>query len=263
MSKHQILMTGTLLDELGLRLDDDFEVHRVHSIADAGDLLQEVGQRIIGISHGGHGPTIDGAAMDRLPNLKLIANFGVGYDTVDAAEAGRRGVIVTNTPDVLSEEVADTALALLLMTTRELGRAEQWVRQGHWANKGAYRLTPLTLRGRSVGIAGLGRIGRAIAHRCEAFGLPVSYFGRTKKDDVPYPFYTDLVEMAAAVDTMILVTPGTAETQDMVNADVLAALGANGVLINIARGSVVDETALIEALRANTIAAAGLDVMKN
>ncbi|MEM7778396.1 MAG: NAD(P)-dependent oxidoreductase, partial [Pseudomonadota bacterium] len=124
-------------------------------------------------------------------------------------------------------------------------------------------LTPLTLRGRSVGIAGLGRIGRAIAHRCEAFGLPVSYFGRTKKDDVPYPFYTDLVEMAAAVDTMILVTPGTAETQDMVNADVLAALGANGVLINIARGSVVDETALIEALRANTIAAAGLDVMKN
>lgn len=263
MSKPQILMTGPLLDELGLPVDDDFEIHRWFNADDKDAFLDRVGPACVGMCHSAPGPTINAAFLDKMPSLKLIANFGVGYDLVDAAEAGRRGVIVTNTPDVLNEEVADTALGLLLMTVRELGRTEQYLRDGHWATKGNYPLTPLTLRGRQVGIAGLGRIGRAIARRCEGFGLPISYFGRTPKKDVPYKFYSDLKEMAADVDTLILITPGTAETRNMVSQDVLQALGKDGVLINIARGSVVDETALIAALRDREIAAAGLDVMWN
>lgn len=261
MSQPQILMTGPLLDELGLPVDEEFQIHRYFKAEDREAFLSEIGPSCTGMCHSAPGPTIDAAFLDMMPNLKLIANFGVGYDSVDAAEAGRRGIIVTNTPDVLNEEVADTAVGLLLMTVRELGSAEKWLRQGNWASRGNYRLTPLTLRGRTLGIAGLGRIGRAIARRCEGFGLPISYFGRTTKQDVPYTFYSSLKEMAADVDTMIVVTPGTAETRNMVDRDVLRALGPNGVFINIARGSVVDEPALIEALRNKEIAAAGLDVM--
>ncbi|HUS95219.1 MAG TPA: 2-hydroxyacid dehydrogenase, partial [Hyphomicrobiaceae bacterium] len=209
------------------------------------------------------GLDINGAFMAQFPNLKVVSNFGVGYDTIDAKAAAKRGIIVTNTPEVLTEEVADTALGLLIMTVRELGRAEQYLRAGEWAKKGDYRLTPASLRDRKVGIVGLGRIGKAIARRCEAFGLPISYFGRTQKSDMPYPFYSDVTKMAADVDTMILVTPATPHTTNLINAGVLEALGSRGILINIARGAVVDETALIAALRARTIFAAGLDVMWN
>lgn len=261
MTHSEILMTSPLLDHLGMPIDDDFTVHRTYRTPDADTLINDVAERITGICCGGHGMRIDGALMDRLPALKLISNFGVGYDTIDALEAGRRGIIVTNTPEVLSEEVADTAIGLLLMTVRELGQAEQYLRAGRWAKDGDYPLTRLSLRRRHVGIVGLGRIGRAIAKRCEAFGLEISYFGRTRKDDAAYTFYDDLGAMARAVDTLIVITPGTAETKNLINADILEALGANGVLINIARGSVVDETALIAALRNRTIAAAGLDVM--
>ncbi len=263
MSMHHILMTGSLLDELGMPIDEHFTVHRYYKADDRSALLKEVGADITGICTGGAGDPTDAALMDQLPNLKMVANFGVGYDTVDAKAAAARGIIVTNTPDVLSAEVADTTLALLLMTVRELGLAERYVRDGRWARDGNYRLTPLTLRNRHVGIAGLGRIGREIARRCEAFDLQISYFGRTPKEGVPYTFYTDLTAMAADVDTLILVTPGTAQTQNMVNVDVLNALGPDGVVVNIARGSVVDEPALITALKSGTIAAAGLDVMWN
>ncbi|MEL6298877.1 MAG: 2-hydroxyacid dehydrogenase [Pseudomonadota bacterium] len=256
-------MTGGLLDQLKLDVDSDFDVHRVSQANDPEKLVDEVGGDVEILCNTGHGLKIDGALMDRLPKLKLIANFGVGYDTIDAAEASRRNIIVTNTPEVLSDEVADTALGLLLMTVRELSAAERWLRDGKWASEGDYRLTPMSLQGRSIGIVGLGRIGKAIAHRCEAFGTPISYFGRTKKSDVAYPFYTDIVEMARAVDTLIVVTPGTAETKNLINQDVLEALGSDGVVINVARGSVVDENALITAINSQTIAGAGLDVMWN
>lgn len=204
--------------------------------------------------------TIDAAFIDALPNLEIIANFGVGYDAVDARHAGTRGVMVTNTPDVLTEEVADTALGLLLNTVREFPKAERWLRDGNWVAKGGYRLTPGTLRGRTVGIFGLGRIGLAIARRLEAFGLPIAYHNRRKVEGVGYTYYPTLLALAGAVDTLISVAPGGAATEKAVNAEVLKALGPDGVFVNVGRGSTVDEAALAAALADGTIFAAGLDV---
>ncbi len=201
---------------------------------------------------------VDGALMDRMPKLEIIANFGVGYDTVDAAAAAARGIIVTNTPDVLNEEVADLALGLLLATVREMPQADRFVRAGQWLT-GAFPLSA-TLRDRSVGIVGMGRIGQAIAKRIAAFGLPIVYHTRRPQADVPYTHYPDLVAMAQAVDTLVVIVPGGATTRNLINADVLAALGPRGILINVARGTVVDEPALLRALQDRTIHAAGLDV---
>ncbi|MEM7300598.1 MAG: 2-hydroxyacid dehydrogenase [Pseudomonadota bacterium] len=201
----------------------------------------------------------DASMMNALAALKIVSNFGVGYDGVDCDAAAQNDVMVTNTPDVLSDEVADTAIGLLINTVRELPAAERWLRNGDWVSKGAYPLTRGTLRGRKMGIFGLGRIGKAIAHRAEAFSLEISYFGR-KPQDVPYTYYASLVEMAQAVDTLMVVAPGTPQTENAVNEEVLSALGPDGVLINIGRGSVVNEAALEAALKNGTIFAAGLDV---
>ena len=201
--------------------------------------------------------------MRALPMLEIVANFGVGYDAVDAKHAGANGIMVTNTPDVLTEEVADTAIGLLLNTVRELSGAEAYLRAGDWSAKGNYRLTPLTMRGRTVGIYGMGRIGQAIARRLEPFGVGIHYHNRRKADGLAYPWHPTLHDLAKAVDTLIIVVPGGEATKGAVNAQVLAALGPNGVLINIGRGSTVDEDALIAAMRSGTIAAAGLDVFEN
>jgi lactate dehydrogenase-like 2-hydroxyacid dehydrogenase len=203
---------------------------------------------------------INAAMIDALPNLEIIASFGVGYDSVDANHAARCGVMVTNTPDVLTEEVADTAIGLLINTVRELYAAEKWLRDGDWVKKGNYPLSRLTLRGRSVGIFGMGRIGRAVARRLEAFGLPIAYHNRRKVEDLPYQYHATLKGLAEAVDTLICIAPGGASTQKAINAEILSALGSNGVFVNIGRGSAVDETALAAALESGTIAAAGLDV---
>jgi lactate dehydrogenase-like 2-hydroxyacid dehydrogenase len=204
--------------------------------------------------------TIDAAFIDALPKLEIIANFGVGYDSVDARHAAKRGIMVTNTPDVLTEEVADTTVGLLLTTVREFYEAEKYLRAGRWAKEGDYRLTPGSLRDRSVGIAGFGRIGKAIARRLEAFGIPVSYFGRNPQPGVANRYYSDVVAMARDVDTLIAVTPGGPGTVNLINAPVLDALGPRGILINMARGSVVDEAALIAALKGRKILRAGVDV---
>lgn len=201
--------------------------------------------------------------IDALPALEVIANFGVGYDPASTAHAVAKGIAVTHTPGVLDEEVADTALALLLNTVRELYFAEQWLREGKWESEGGYRHTPLTLRGRTVGIYGLGRIGKAVARRIEAFGLPVRYHSRNRVADVPYPWHETLADLAAAVDTLVCIVPDTPQTRHTIDADILAALGPNGVLINIGRGTTVDEPALIAALKNGTIAAAGLDVFED
>jgi lactate dehydrogenase-like 2-hydroxyacid dehydrogenase len=203
---------------------------------------------------------IDGALLDRFPKVEIVSVFGVGYDMVDVRVAAARGIIVTHTPDVLTAEVADTAIGLLLCTVRELPRAERYLREGGWA-KGAYRLTD-TLQGKTLGIFGLGRIGAAVAKRCEAFGLRIAYCGRTQQR-VPYAYFASLVELAKAVDVLMVTAPATAETKDAVNAEVLSALGPEGVLINVARGSIVDEPALIRALAARSIRSAGLDVFAN
>jgi lactate dehydrogenase-like 2-hydroxyacid dehydrogenase len=256
-------MTGPMMPLIVEGCDKAFTVHRLGEAPDQEALLKKVAPEISAICTGGHtGVKTDDALMGRFPNLKIVGNFGVGYDSVDAAAAAKRGVVVTNTPDVLTEEVADTTVGLLLTTVREFYRAEKWLRDGRWAKEGDYRLTPGSLRDRSVGIAGLGRIGKAIARRLEAFGLPISYFGRRRQADVPYKFYDNLVAMARDVDTIIVVTPGGAGTESLINAEVLKALGPRGVLINMSRGSVVDEQALMAALKSGTIMAAGLDVFR-
>ncbi|TGQ65488.1 2-hydroxyacid dehydrogenase [Mesorhizobium sp. M00.F.Ca.ET.186.01.1.1] len=203
---------------------------------------------------------VSAAMMDALPNLELIASFGVGYDSVDAGHAAKKNIMVTNTPDVLTEEVADTAIGLLITTVREFYGAEKWLRDGNWVNKGHYPLSRLTLRGRSVGIFGMGRIGLAIARRLEAFGLPIAYHNRRRVEGLVYQYHPTLKGLAEAVDTLISVVPGGASTEKAVNAEILAALGPNGVFVNIGRGSTVDEAALAAALADGTIAAAGLDV---
>ena len=203
---------------------------------------------------------VDAGFIDALPKLEVIASFGVGYDAVDAAHAASRGVVVTNTPDVLTDEVADTTIGLLLNTLRELPMAERHLREGRWSREGNYPLTRLTLRQRKVGIYGLGRIGLAIARRLEGFGVEISYHSRNRREDVAYAYAPTLRELAERVDTLIAIVPGGAATENTVNAEVLASLGAEGVLINVGRGSTVDCDALVAALKDGTIAAAGLDV---
>jgi lactate dehydrogenase-like 2-hydroxyacid dehydrogenase len=196
--------------------------------------------------------------MAGLPKLEIIANFGVGYDSIDLPSAMARGIIVTNTPDVLNEEVADFTVGLLLSTIRELPQADRFLRDGKWL-KGAYPLTQ-TLRDRTIGMVGMGRIGHAIAKRIAAFDVPIFYHSRKPQPDVGHRYYPDLKTMATEVDTLIVIVPGGAATNNLIDAGILAALGSRGVLINVARGSVVDQNALIDALRDGTIHGAGLDV---
>lgn len=202
---------------------------------------------------------IDKQFIDALPNLQIIASYGVGYDTVDAAYARAKNIVVTNTPDVLNEEVADLTIGLLISVVREIPKAEAYLRDGKWKVSN-YPHSRLTLRNRTVGIYGMGRIGRCIAQRIEAFGLPVAYHSRRPAEGVAYSYFPSLLELASASDVLISIVPGGAATANTVNAEVLSALGPEGVFINVGRGTVVDEAALISALRTGTIAAAGLDV---
>jgi lactate dehydrogenase-like 2-hydroxyacid dehydrogenase len=225
------------------------------------ELVREAGPGIRGAAVAGGHPRIDGAWMDTLPDLEVIASLGVGYDHVDAKEAARRGVVVTHTPDVLTGEVADLALCLLLSTIRQIPQADRYLRAGHWL-KGAMPLTT-TLRERKVGILGLGRIGKAIAKRLDACDVTVEYHGRKSQEGVPYRYHPTLLGLARDCDVLLVVASGGAETHHMVNAEVLKALGPDGILINVGRGTVVDEAALVEALQNKTILSAGLDVFEN
>tara|TARA_R110002020_G_scaffold316361_2_gene531458 strand:+ start:2763 stop:3737 length:975 start_codon:yes stop_codon:yes gene_type:complete len=251
-----ILIPGGINPRVRSRVEAEFDAIAIET---ADPALLDAGTRakVTGIASA---TIIDAGFIDAFPNLAIIANFGVGYDVVDARHAASRGVMVTNTPDVLSDEVADTTVGLLLNTLRELPKAETYLRAGRWAAEGPYPLTSLTLRGRTVGIFGLGRIGLAIARRLEAFGLPIHYHTRNKRNDVDYTWHDTLGGLAKAVDTLVVVVPGGAATEKAVNADILDALGAQGVLISVGRGSTLDEDALIVALRERRIAAAGLDV---
>jgi lactate dehydrogenase-like 2-hydroxyacid dehydrogenase len=245
-------------DEISARLP----LHRLWLEPNPDLWLAEWAPRLHAIAMTGAHAPVDEPYMRKFPNLELIANFGVGYDNIDAKAAARLGIIVTNTPGVLDDEVADTALGLLIMTVRRLPQAERYLRAGLWSTKGAFPLSP-SLRGRVVGVLGLGRIGKAIAARVSAFGVEVVYHGRRAQPDVPYRYYPTLIDLAKASDVLIVVAPGGAATRHIINAEVLEALGPEGVLINIARGSLVDEKALIEALRTGKILAAGLDVFEN
>ena len=198
------------------------------------------------------------AQFARLPDLRLLSSQGAGLERIDLAAAARRGIAVAYTPDVMTEDVADAAIGLMYAAARRVAEADRFVRAGRWANE---RMgLGISLHRKAAGIVGLGRIGQAIARRCAGLGMDVAWSGPRAKPDQPWPFIADIRALAARSDVLILATPGGAGTDRLVDAGVLAALGPRGVLVNIARGSVVDEEALITALRDGTIAAAGLDV---
>jgi lactate dehydrogenase-like 2-hydroxyacid dehydrogenase len=258
-NKSDLIMVGPKKQIFIDGLSPAFNVHVFNDVKDRDAFLAEMADRVRALAVTYSSEKVSADFMQRLPKLEIVSSFGVGYDHVDAKWAGAHGIVVTNTPDVLNEEVADTALGLLLCTVREFPQAERYLRAGKWEQK-AYPLSGATLRDRTAGIVGMGRIGRAIARRLDAFGVPVVYHSRRPVAGVAYRHYPDLVAMAKDVDTLIVIVPGGAETRNMINAPVLEALGPNGILINVARGSVVDEPALIKALQEKKIRAAGLVV---
>ncbi|SIO11393.1 2-hydroxyacid dehydrogenase [Vannielia litorea] len=199
------------------------------------------------------------AELELMPKLELIAKFGVGYDSVDVDAASRRNIVVTNTPDVLTDEVADLALGLLIAAVRRIPQAERFLREGRWRNGETFPLSP-SLRGLKAGIVGLGRIGEAIAQRLRGMNMEVVYCNRRQKPGCDLEYYADLTQMAADVQVLIVATPGGGETDKLISREVIAALGQHGTLVNIARGTVVDEDALVEALKNGRLLAAGLDV---
>ncbi|MBY0382961.1 MAG: 2-hydroxyacid dehydrogenase [Xanthobacteraceae bacterium] len=251
-----ILSIGEMMPAVDEALARQFAVHQAGP-DNLADVLKAFGGKIRGIATRGRQKT-DAALIGALPKLEIVSNFGVGYDSIDIASAVARGVVVTNTPDVLNAEVADFTVGLLLTTIRELPQADRYLREGKWLNA-PFHLTQ-TLRDRTVGMIGMGRIGQAIAKRIAAFDVPVVYHSRKPQSDRSYPYYPDLKVMASQVDTLIAIVPGGAATRHMINSEILKALGPRGILINVARGSVVDQQALIEALRNGTIHGAGLDV---
>lgn len=258
-TKATVLVPGKINPRVTESLQGNVEIITVPA---GGELVlpEGVAERVRGIAVSG---VVSAAWMNALPKLEIIANFGVGYDGVDAKHAASRGVVVTNTPDVLNDEVADTTIALLINTLRRLPQAENYLREGRWAKEGAFGLSPFSLKGRTIGILGLGRIGLEIAKRLEPFKVNLGYHTRTKRDDVAYTYYGSLKEMAEKVDTLISIVPGTAATHKIIDADIFKALGPQGVFINVGRGSSVDEDALIKALQDKVIGAAGLDVFYN
>ncbi|MGJ5175504.1 2-hydroxyacid dehydrogenase [Bradyrhizobium oligotrophicum] len=259
--KIDVLIYGPLRPILEKGFPDSFTVHHATTQADLEALPADVKGRIRGVAVTFHTVKTDAAIMAMLPKLEMIASFGVGYDHIAAAHAGQHGIIVTNTPDVLTEEVADVALGLLIATCREFVKADRFVRSGAWSDK-PYPLSVGSLRDRTVGMVGMGRIGQAIARRLEASLVPVVYHSRKPADGVSNKHYPDLLQMAKDVDTLVVIVPGGASTNKIVNAEVLKALGPRGVVVNVARGTVIDEPALIEALKSGTILAAGLDVFE-
>jgi lactate dehydrogenase-like 2-hydroxyacid dehydrogenase len=261
MRSAEILMTAPMLPIVSDSLEASFTVHHLWEHRDQAAFLAAVGPRVRGVATSTLYGRVDASLLERLPRAEIISSFGVGYDNVDVGEAARRGIVVTNTPGVLDEEVADLAVGLLIATLRKIPQADRYLRAGHWLTA-AFPLSA-TLRGRTVGIVGLGRIGKAIARRLEGFGVAICYHGRSRQSAVTYDYYPSLISLAEVCDVLMIVTPGGAHTKHLVNAPVLKALGPCGVVINVSRGSVVDEKALIEALGSGTILGAGLDVYED
>src|SRR5258707_3022097 len=257
--KTGVLLIGPPKPVIVNGLSGAFNLVKFPDAKDRDKFFAETAPRVRGMAVAATEDRVDGAFMTRFPRLEIVSSFGVGSADVDAAWAGAHGITVTNTPDVLTEEVADTALGLLLCTVREFPQAERYLRGGKWRQKN-YPLSKATLRDRTVGMVGMGRIGQAIARRLAAMQMPVVYHSRRPAAGVPYRHYPKLIDMARDVDVLMVITPGGAETKNLIDAQVLEALGPDGILINMSRGSVVDEPALIKALQQKTILSAGLDV---
>ncbi|MDA9976137.1 2-hydroxyacid dehydrogenase [Alphaproteobacteria bacterium] len=262
-SKPDLLLIGRLFGAPETRVDELFKVHQIEDFAPVPKFAAEMAGKFravaVGMVGSGHidSVVVNEAFLARFPRLELVAALGVGCDHIDVVAAAARDVIVTNTPDVNTEEVADTAMGMLLSTVRQLPQADRFIRSGAWPTA----MFPLTgtLRNKRLGILGLGRIGKAVARRAEGFGLEILYHNRNRREDVPYTYVSSALELARAVDILMLIVPGGEDTLDLVDAEMLRALGPDGVLLNVSRGTVVNESALIEALKDKVIAGAGLD----
>jgi lactate dehydrogenase-like 2-hydroxyacid dehydrogenase len=252
-----LLVIGEITPRMDARLTPSFTLHYTDRIDDVPAFLAREGHAIAHVLTDGHNG-VPRAWMDALPALKLISNYGVGYDAIDVGLAGERGVLVTHTPGVLSDEVATTALMLMLACYRNLLASDAFVRDGSWPEKRHMALSR-SADHRRVGILGLGRIGLALARKLEPFHAEISYHNRTRRD-VPYRYCPDLEKMAADAEVLFVVTPGGSETHGIVNREVIDALGPDGMLVNVSRGSVVDEPALVAALEEGRLGSAGLDV---
>lgn len=242
-------------------MNELFTVHQFPQSANPADLPADVIENVRAFAYKGHsalGPTI----MDAFPNLGLIANYGVGYDTIDVAHATAKGIKVTNTPDVLTDDVADLAIGMLLALSRDIVGASDWVRSGSWSKEGAYPLQR-TISKTAIGVVGLGRIGHAIATRLQGFNTSIHYFSRSEKNTPDWVFHDNLIELARAVDTLIIAVSGGPDTAGLISADVINALGTDGVIVNSSRGTTVDEDALIQALQNGKLRGAALDVYRN
>ena len=247
-------MTQPLLKSCAEALDTKFTVHRLFDAPDREAMLAELAPRLRGIAGG----NVDAALMDRLPKLEIIANFGVGYDSIDTAAAKARNIRVTNTPNVLNEAVAELTIGLMIGLARRIPQADQHVRQGKWP-RGNFPLQA-ELTGKTVGILGLGRIGKEIAMRAQAMKMRVVYYGRRRQPREPFIFYDNLVDMARDSDWLVIIAPGGKATEKLVSREVLASLGPEGRLVNVARGSLIDEAAMVEMLASGALGGAALDV---
>lgn len=259
--KKTILALGTMLPPEMEALEREFDLIRLWKEADPEATLQKVKLDVVTILSAFNGMLVTRKIIESLPNLELIAQYGAGVNNIDVEAAKERSIAVTSTPDTPMNDTADTALALMLATLRRIVEADMFVRIGKWSS-GAFPLAT-ALTEKKVGIIGMGRIGQAIARRCIAFEMDVSYFGPRKKSNLPYFYYDDLENMAENVDILVCSCIGGEQTHHIVNTPVLKALGSKGVLINVARGSVVDTESLLIALSNKDIAGAGLDVYEN
>ena len=255
-NKPDVLLTRAVYAGTVKTMEEEFNLHKLWLAPDPDKMIADLAPSLRVIA-GGYGCNAEFLA--KFPKLELVANFGVGYDTIDVQYCKQNGIRATNSPDVLNDEVADTAMGLLLCTARQLVVGDRFVREGKWL-KGAMPLTT-NITGKTMGIVGLGRIGQAIADRATAFKMNIVYHNRSKKD-VPYTYYPDLVEMARDVDVLMVIIPGGAETSKLISREVMEALGPTGILINVARGTVVDEPAMVELLKSGKLGAAGLDVFE-
>ena len=260
MDKPGLLVVGVLPDWDLTALAQRFTLHLLYEAPDRAAFLAQHGPSIRAIATKGE-LGADAAMMDACPDAKIIACYGVGVDAIDLAAARARGIAVTNTPDVLTEDVADMAFALLLATARAIPEGDAYVRAGTWPKQGPMRLTT-RVWGKRLGIVGLGRIGRAIARRAEGFGMAIAYSGRVRKD-VPYAFHASPSALAPEVDILVVSAAGGAGTVGLVDRAAIEALRPDAIFVNVSRGSVVDEAALIDAIKSGRIAAAGLDVFHN
>lgn len=258
----KVLNKGKFLPpQLIENIEQSFTAFRLWEAEDEAAFLAEQGTEIdILVTSGNAVMGAPAALIAALPNLKAICSNGVGYDSIDTEAARSRGIVVTNTPEVLNDCVADLGMALLLDVARRISEADRFTRAGHWA-QGRFPLSS-KIGGKVCGIVGLGNIGQAVARRAQAFDMQIHYYNPRSRPDVPYTRHESLVDLAQRADFLVLTLPGGAATRHIINADVLQALGPQGYLINIARGSVVDQQALVAALETGRIAGAGLDVFE-